>query len=312
MKDTLTSAATAVLGLLAVGFAAATLTSTSDGPAAGSGGGGGGGGNGSLIPLPDPEPTEPTTLDIPFVEFILLALVVTLVALLVYAAVFERDLFRRVVAVAAPFVLAGILAYLLFVVLGDLSLGSSPGQPGFLGGGSTPDGPPGGGDTGESPSPSLPLGLLAVLGLALAGVALVVRRVRGASGEPGADGGADHERDDRAAAVGRAAGRAADRLEEGEADNEVYRAWREMTDLLDVEDPETSTPGEFADAAVDAGLGGEAVHELTRLFEDVRYGDAPPAAYGDRAAAVFRRIEAQYAEAVDDGDDSDASPEGGA
>jgi hypothetical protein len=308
MKDTLTSAATAVLGLLAVGFAAATLTSTSDSSAAGSGGGGGGG-NGSLIPLPEPDPAEPTTFDVPFVEFILLALVLTLVALLVYAAVFERDLFRRVVAVAVPFVVAGVLAYLLFVVLGDLSLGTSPGQPGFIGGGSTPGGPPGGGDAGETSSPSLPLGLLAVLGLALAGVVLVVRRVQGESGEPGVEEVADPD-DDRAAAVGRAAGRAADRLEAGAADNEVYRAWREMTDLLDVEEPETSTPGEFAEAAVDAGLGGEDVHELTRLFEDVRYGDAPPENYEDRAADVFRRIEAQYAETVEGDDDGDDRPGG--
>lgn len=307
MKDTLTSAATAVLGLLAVGFAAATLASTSDSPAAGAGGGGGGG-NGSLIPLPEPDPAEPTTLDIPFVEFILLALVVTLVALLVYAAIFERDLFRRIVAVAVPFVVAGVLAFLLFVVLGDLSLGTSPGQPGFIGGESTPGGPPGGGDTGDASSPSLPLGLLAVLALALIGVALVVARVRDGGGddpvvdaEPGDDG--------RAAAVGRAAGRAADRLEAGRADNEVYRAWREMTDLLEVEEPETSTPGEFAEAAVGAGLQGADVRELTRLFEDVRYGDAPPEDYEDRARDVFRRIEAQYAEAIaEENGDGDEAP----
>lgn len=308
MKDTLTSAATAVLGLLAVGFAAATLTSTSDGPASGPGGGGGGGGNGSLIPLPEPDPGEPTTFDIPFVEFILLALVLTLVLLLVYAAVFERDLFRRIVAVMVPFVVAGVLAFLLFVVLGDLSLGTSSGQPGFIGGDSTPGGPPGGGDTGDSSSPSLPLGVLAVVALALVGVALVVRQVGGGSDEPGGEAVADPERDDRAAAVGRAAGRAADRLAAGGADNEVYRAWREMTDLLDVEDPETSTPGEFADAAVDAGLRGSDVRELTRLFEDVRYGDAPPDAYEDRAAAVFRRIEDQYAEVAEENGDGDDTP----
>jgi hypothetical protein len=309
MKDTLTSAATAVLGLLAVGFAAATLTSTSDGSGPGSGGGGGGGGNGSLIPLPELDPAEPTTFDIPFVEFILLALVLTLVALLVYAAAFERDLFKRIVAVAVPFAVAGVLAYLLFVVLGDLSLGSSPGRPGLIGGESTPGGPPGGGDTDDASSPSLPLGLLAVLGVTLAGVALVVLRVRGRRVDDDPVDAADPEGDSRAAAVGRAAGRAADRLQEGGADNEVYRAWRELTDLLDVEDPETSTPGEFADAAVDAGLRGTDVRELTRLFEDVRYGDAPPEDYEDRAAAVFRRIEDQYAEAVEE--NGDGAPEEG-
>ncbi len=291
MRDTLTSAATAVLGLLAVGFAAATLPSTSNSGAAGSGSGGGGGG---AIPFPEREPTSPAPADVPFAEFILLALVLTLVALLVYVAVFRRALFRRIAAVAVPFVLAAVVAYLLLVVVGDLS-GSALPQPAIIGDGSTPGGPPG--DGGSSDPSSLPLGLLAVLGVALAGVALVAVRARGRRGDEGSDDTAGRN-DDRRAAVGRAAGRAADRLEAGGA-NEVYRAWREMTALLDVEAPETSTPGEFADAAVDAGLEGEAVRELTRLFEDVRYGDAPAAASEDRAVAVFRRIEAQYAETTD-------------
>jgi hypothetical protein len=292
MRDTLTSAATAALGLLAVGFAAATLPSTSNSGTAGTGSGGGGGG---AIPFPEREPTSPAPADVPFAEFILLALVLTLVALLVYVAVFRRPLFRRIAAVAVPFVLAAVVAYLLLVVVGDLS-GSALPQPAILGNGSTPGGPPG--DGGSSDPSSLPLGLLAVLGVALAGVALVAVRARGRRGDEGSDDTVGRNDDRRAAAVGRAAGRAADRLESGGA-NEVYRAWREMTALLDVEAPETSTPGEFADAAVDAGLEGEAVRELTRLFEDVRYGDAPAAASEDRAVAVFRRIEAQYAETTD-------------
>ena len=292
MKDSFTAAVTAVLGLLAVGFAAATLTTTNSSGGAGSGPGSGGG----AIPFPEREPASPAPTDIPFAEFMLLALVLALVALLVYAAVFRRALFRRLVAVAVPFVLAGVVAYLLLVVLGDLS-GSAPAQPALLGNGSTPGGPPGDGGSSDPSSP-LPLGPLAVLGVALVGVALVVVRARGGSG--GASDDTPDPDSDRRAAVGRAAGRAADRLEEG-GDNEVYRAWREMTDLLDVEDPETSTPGEFADAAVDAGLGGEAVHELTRLFEDVRYGDAPPTDSEDRAVAVFRQIEQRYAETAEGG-----------
>ncbi|MFT4880359.1 MAG: hypothetical protein ACI9HI_000353 [Salinirussus sp.] len=296
MKDSFTAAVTAVLGLLAVGFAAATLTTTNSSGGAGSGSGPGSGGG--AIPFPEREPASPAPTDIPFAEFMLLALVLALVALLVYAAVFRRALFRRLVAVAVPFVLAGVVAYLLLVVLGDLS-GSAPAQPAILGNGSTPGGPPGDGGSSDPSSP-LPLGPLAVLGVALVGVALVVVRARGGSRGGGASDDAPDPDSDRRAAVGRAAGRAADRLEEG-GDNEVYRAWREMTDLLDVEDPETSTPGEFADAAVDAGLGGEAVHELTRLFEDVRYGDTPPTDSEDRAVAVFRQIEEQYAETAEDG-----------
>lgn len=105
----------------------------------------------------------------------------------------------------------------------------------------------------------------------------------------------------------RAAGRAADRIEEHNADvdNSVYRAWHEMTALLDVASPETSTAGEFADAAVDFGLDEEDVSELTRLFEEVRYGDKDASVREDRAVDILRRFEAEYENAgADDGGES--------
>jgi preprotein translocase subunit SecG len=93
-----------------------------------------------------------------------------------------------------------------------------------------------------------------------------------------------------------AAGRAADRIEDGDdVDNEIYRAWVEMTEHLDVDHPESSTPGEFAAAAVDAGIDRDDVVELTELFERVRYGHT--AATSDREARALdalRRIESQY------------------
>lgn len=101
-------------------------------------------------------------------------------------------------------------------------------------------------------------------------------------------------------AIGRAAGRAADRIEttrirDDEFDNEVYRAWYEMTTRLDVSRPETSTPGEFADAAIKAGMAPEHVHDLTHLFESVRYGeDTPNDANERRAVRIFRHIEDEY------------------
>lgn len=95
-----------------------------------------------------------------------------------------------------------------------------------------------------------------------------------------------------------------------------------MTSLLAVPDPDTATPGEFADAAVAAGLDEADVTELTRLFEDVRYGERDAAAepIGDsgaadsdgtatreeRAVSVFRAIEAAYPGA-DSRDDPSAS-----
>lgn len=107
---------------------------------------------------------------------------------------------------------------------------------------------------------------------------------------------ADEATDDDAA-IGEAAGRAADRIEAAEAgaENEVYRAWREMADGVDVGNPRTSTPAEFAAAAVDAGLDPDRVEELTELFEAVRYGDRPVTEERERrAVAALREIERQH------------------
>lgn len=105
-----------------------------------------------------------------------------------------------------------------------------------------------------------------------------------------------HEETD-IAAVGRVAGEAADRIEGDEAfGNEVYRAWAEMTEHLAVDHPESSTPAEFAAAAVDAGIAPDDVRELTDLFEEVRYGDRAVTAERERRAAdALRRIEESYA-----------------
>lgn len=122
---------------------------------------------------------------------------------------------------------------------------------------------------------------------------------------------ADEEPDlpdpDRREAVGTAAGRAADRLEaDADLENAVFRAWREMTDLLDVPRPRTSTPAEFADRAVDAGMDREDVDALTAVFEEVRYGGADPTAERERRAVdALRRIEAAYGDRSDGTDGSD-------
>lgn len=94
----------------------------------------------------------------------------------------------------------------------------------------------------------------------------------------------------------RAAGRAADRIEAGNVpvDNAVYRAWAEMTNLLDLPNPETSTPMDFADAAVEFGLAEADVRELTELFNEVRYGHRSAAEREARAVEVLRNIEATY------------------
>lgn len=135
------------------------------------------------------------------------------------------------------------------------------------------------------------LGLVALLG-ALAAVFVLSQR-------DGLPENADEqsEDEDEPATIGEIAGDAADRIEnEPSHANEVYRAWDEMTDTLDVADPETTTPGEFERLAVDAGMDPADVRELTELFEAVRYGDQHPEAYEDRAVEVLRRVEDTYAD----------------
>lgn len=104
--------------------------------------------------------------------------------------------------------------------------------------------------------------------------------------------------------LGQAARRAVNRIEsagELEAlDNAVYRAWAEMTVVLDMEDPQTTTPGEFAAAAVDAGMVPADVSELTELFEAVRYGAREPTPELEaRSLEILRRIEATYIDESD-------------
>ncbi|MFT4891934.1 MAG: hypothetical protein ACI9YT_002871, partial [Halobacteriales archaeon] len=61
--------------------------------------------------------------------------------------------------------------------------------------------------------------------------------------------------------------------------------------------PQSSTPGEFATEAIDAGMAPEDVNRLTELFEAVRYGGREPTEKRERTAIeTLRRIEDQYAD----------------
>lgn len=60
--------------------------------------------------------------------------------------------------------------------------------------------------------------------------------------------------------------------EDPPATNPVYRAWRDAFGRIDDGDPETTTPGEYAAAAVERGWDAGSVGTLTALFRQVRYG----------------------------------------
>ena len=160
------------------------------------------------------------------------------------------------------------------------------------------DGAGAGAGAGGVSAPTALFGVLLFLAL-VGSLALLVTSSGDSESDPD-DGSADEsDAEADAAAVGRVAGEAADRIEDADVDvdNEIYRAWVAMTDHLRVATPRSSTPAEFAEAAVDAGMNPDDVAELTALFEAVRYGDAEPTAEREsRAVAALRRIEAAYAD----------------
>jgi len=212
------------------------------------------------------------------------------------------------IAVALVFLVLVFLAYSLFGVCTTGTIqpptnGSEVDQPKNNITDFAPDEANGSGSGSGDAAPDLPLAVVAVIAvLAVAAVgAVLVTRGDGGDDDPFAaveDGTGEDETaglvdvDEFAAA----AGRAADRIEDtDDVDNEIYRAWVEMTRHLDVPHPESSTPGEFATAAVDAGIDREDVDELTALFERVRYGHTAATSEREtRASDALRRIEAQY------------------
>lgn len=134
-------------------------------------------------------------------------------------------------------------------------------------------GPP---DDPVTTTTGMPIELIA--GVLVVGIVAVVALIALSGDDPDPDSPEESDPSDDAAvaAVRQAAERANDRLAAGAAlDNAIFRAWREMTDALEVGDPETTTPGEFAARARAAGMDPEAVDDLTGLFADVRYGDRP-------------------------------------
>jgi hypothetical protein len=189
-------------------------------------------------------------------------------------------------------------------MIASLIQGATGGLPSGFGGGDDPSS----GSAERSPETSLLTGPEAVLGvvaLAVVAAALTLRHASGSVDETAESAG--EEADSHTEAAAAAAGRAADAVEAADGDesdlsNAVYRAWYEMTAALDVADPETATPGEFADAGRAAGLDPDAVADLTAVFEAVRYGDEPVADHEERALAALRRIERDTTDAGDDGD----------
>ncbi|MFC5278018.1 DUF4129 domain-containing protein [Halorubrum rubrum] len=309
-RETLSTALLALLAVVALGVAAATLDSA---VAIDGGGGFSGGVEGGAGPTEDPGEISPsespggaTTLALPPICYPFLrrppALVLLAGALLAIGAFAYRDTGSRFAAA----VVAGTVGFPVGVVwyglsscrdpetAGELDLGLAGEEEGLL-----PAGGGGGAGLGTgSGTVSTPEAVfLAVVVLAIL-VSLLVLVAAAGDDEDGGGGRGEPDSkpaDPDLAEVARTAGAAAARIEGDAGDNGVYRAWREMTEALEVDRPASATPAEFATAAVEAGVDEEPVSELTEVFERVRYGGADPTADRERrAAAALRRIEAEH------------------
>ncbi|EMA61807.1 DUF4129 domain-containing protein [Halorubrum lipolyticum] len=310
-RDTLLAVALALLAVVALGVAAATLDS-----AVSLGGGGFGGaegdapsaGDGSGDPGPSPTPGGEASLATQPLCYEFLgeppALLVLSGVLLAIAAIAYWDTRSPIAALAA----AGAVGLPIGLVWWGLATcGSSSTESefdfGFAGPdeGILPEGAAGGagagGGEGAASAPEFLFALVVVVAL-VASVGVLLLAGGDDEATPGSEAAAEDDPDESArdlAAVGRTAGRAADRIESSDADNEVYRAWRDMTAALDVDRPASSTPAEFANAAVDAGVEEAPVATLTEVFERVRYGGEDATDDRERRAVeALRRIEERH------------------
>lgn len=314
-RDTAVAIVLALLALLAIGAAGATLenpaaTDSGAGIGGGSGGGLGSGGGGGDAGNESSDAGGGSMQWTGEISGACMPAFQTLTAkLLLFGSVAALSGYvwwrtgSRATGIATA-VLYGSVVFLFWLALGTCGTLQQPSQdrqPGNVS--ETANATGGGGSLGgaaetATSQPSLLLGVVLVVLLFAAIVLLYVASaddVGASQTEPEAD---DEQEEVDVAAVGRLAGEAADRIESGDAfDNEVFRAWVEMTEHLAVDHPESSTPAEFATAAVDAGMEPDDVRELTELFEEIRYGDRDVTEERERrATAALRRIEESYAE----------------
>lgn len=318
LKPALLRLTAALVAILAIAAVAASLPIVMETPGTGDDGGGEG------PPITEPD-TESESVD-PGSAFILRAIMIAtflLMGLALLALVLHdrMTLLKRVLQIS---VVVAIFTVISYFAIQAMELGSRPpmnvseGNPSN----STPDQSPGTGGGADATATSLltatELAAIAigVIGLVIIGV--ILRRHLRRSDSSG-EGIADTQAD-----VGAAAGAAADRIEnraDPSVENAVYDAWYRMTTYLPVEEPETSTPGEFAAAAITAGIDRRDVEELTSLFESVRYGPESATPVTERRAVeILRRIESTYRESADEtgatvaetsfGNGSDSAPEG--
>lgn len=289
---TIRGLAVAGLGIIAVALAGAAIEDPRSERPPGEGEGAAGGGGG--MPLPDPV-ESPTVPFLPELLFGLFGLF--LIVGLVYLLYSYREAAPMLLAIVAMAVIVALFLRFASFDFPEGMMRAPPENATSLPG-------TGGGDRTDPEGEVQWLPIALVLGafwlvvLAAAAVTLGGRH-RGTSlgtaeePDPSGEKGRRVRQD-----LGAAAERAADRIVATDGyENEIYRAWDEMTNLLDVSSPRTATPGDFARQAIAQGMHPADVRDLTRLFEEVRYGDRPPTSEREaEAVTLLRRIAERYGE----------------
>ncbi len=320
-RDTAITLSIGLLAIVALGAAAATLDTavTVGGGDGGSGFGSGtaedgsttGAGSGPLIPGGFTGEIDPICYPVLQEPFVIAAIAFVFVGIFAYIYRDSGDPFPAFVVCGVVAIPVGIVWTLLAFCGDPLSSGSNEEDAGT--GFPIESGPTnetrfpllGGGGSGEASGTAISAPTVVVfllIGIALLGAVAVVLASRGDDDE------GDHAESVPAsapdvAAVARAAGEAADRIAADVAvDNEVFRAWATMTEALDLESPDTTTPAAFERAAVEAGMDPDDVAELRELFEEIRYGGRTATEEREqRAVAALRRVESTYGELDRDG-----------
>lgn len=291
-REQAVSGALAFLAVLALGGVAATLDATgASGTGTGSGDEGGVGSGPTFSLGGGYEPIDATVPSLP--EWLGPLLAGLLLVVTVYGTyeLYREHGLRRIAGAVAVSLVAAAGLYLLLRLLRPGESGVGPGvregEPSLPGGGS-------GGAATDAATRAVdpPTALLVALGLVLLGAVAVIVRATGDQRTTLATSTPSETPETAERAAVAAAIETGDDL-----DNAVYRAWREMVADLPVSNPEASTPADFADAAVEAGMDAEDVAEVTGLFEAVRYGDRPVTeARAERATDALRRLERTDAE----------------
>lgn len=291
-RNSIVATLVAGLGVISLAIVAATLEDRRDF----TGDGGGTGDNGFSFGGEDEGLSADYDITVPFLEELLYVLLFFVVIIgLIYIAQNHREALGIVIVM-------GIFLGLLFLAVEHITVTPpEPMEPENLSPADeldVPENESGGSEEQINWGPIMvAVGLLSLILITAIGLSF---RQSGANPRaPEIDASPETARPDvTAAEIGDVAGRAADRIEDDDAfSNEVFRAWSEMTSLLEFENPSVATPRDFEQAAMKTGLAQRDVRELTELFEDVRYGNrSPTAEREEQAIELLRRIERTYGE----------------